>query len=124
MVADSGYSTRENMEKMATREIDFLGTMRYQNVPRRANLPNQLPPSAFLYQREKNHYVCPEEKILHSAGRRKRGPGIIYHLFGARLEECQSWLVNHGVAQTTKSTVARWRNRRKSGGNGLSQEDG
>jgi transposase len=25
-VADSGYSTRENIEKMATREIDFLGT--------------------------------------------------------------------------------------------------
>src|ERR1700688_2930151 len=28
MVADSGYTTRENIEKMAGREIDFLGTMR------------------------------------------------------------------------------------------------
>src|SRR6202045_294613 len=34
LVADSGYSTRENIEKMAGREIDFLGTMRYENVPR------------------------------------------------------------------------------------------
>ena len=76
MVADSGYSTRENIEKMAAREIDFLGTTRYQNVPRGANLPNQLPPSAFLYQPEKNRCVCPEGKILHSAGRRKSGPGI------------------------------------------------
>src|ERR1700686_1735732 len=38
MVADSGYTTRENIEKMARREIDFLGTMRYENVPRGANL--------------------------------------------------------------------------------------
>jgi transposase len=90
MVADSGYSTRENIEKMATREIDFLGTMRYENVPRGANLPNRLPPSAFLYQPEKNRCVCPEGKILHSAGRRKSGPGMIYHLYEARLEDCQS----------------------------------
>ncbi|HWO37291.1 MAG TPA: transposase, partial [Candidatus Acidoferrum sp.] len=90
MVADSGYSTRENIEKMATREIDFLGTMRYENVPRGANLPNRLPPSAFLYQPEKNHCVCPEGKILHSAGRRKSGPGMIYHLYEARLEDCQA----------------------------------
>jgi integrase len=34
MVADRGYTTRENIEKMARREIDFLGTMRY--VPRRS----------------------------------------------------------------------------------------
>ncbi|MGC2718858.1 MAG: IS1182 family transposase [Candidatus Acidiferrales bacterium] len=90
MVADSGYSMRENIEKMATREIDFLGTMRYENVPRGVNLPNRLPPSAFLHQPEKNHCVCPEGKILHTAGRRKSGPGMIYHIYEARLEDCQS----------------------------------
>jgi transposase len=90
MVADSGYSTRENIEKMATREIDFLGTMRYENVPRGANLPNRLPPSAFSYQPEKNHCVCPEGKVLHPAGQRKRRAGIIYHLYEARLEDCQA----------------------------------
>ena len=67
MVADSGYTTRENIEKMARREIDFLGTMRQENTPRGANLPNRFPPSAFLYQPEKNHCVCPEGKVLHSA---------------------------------------------------------
>jgi hypothetical protein len=36
---------------MAKREIDFLGAMRF--VPRGANLPNRLSPSAFLYQPEK-----------------------------------------------------------------------
>jgi hypothetical protein len=48
MVADRGYTTRENIGAMAKRKIDFWGSMKY--VPRGANLPNQLPPSAFLYQ--------------------------------------------------------------------------
>ncbi len=90
MVADSGYTTRENIERMARREIDFLGTMRQENTPRGANLAKRLPPSAFLYQVEKNHRVCPEGKVLHSTGRRKRGPGVIYRLYEARREDCQS----------------------------------
>jgi transposase len=90
MVADRGYTTRENIEKMAGREIDFLGTMRYDNVPRGANMPNRLPPSAFPYLPEKNHCVCPQGKILHPAGQRKRRAGVIYHLYEARLEDCQA----------------------------------
>jgi hypothetical protein len=69
MVTDSGYSTRENIEKMARREIDFLGTMRYENVPRGAILPNRLPPSAFPYLPEKNHRVCPQTKLHDSSSR-------------------------------------------------------
>src|SRR6266403_689180 len=88
LVADSGYTTRENIEKMAGREIDFLGTMRY--VPRGANLPNQLSPSAFLYQPERNHCVCPEGKVLHKQRQRKVGAGMIYHVYEARLEDCQT----------------------------------
>src|SRR6202795_2157777 len=38
LVADSSYSTRDTIEKMAGREIDFLGTMRQENTPRGANL--------------------------------------------------------------------------------------
>src|ERR1700739_162246 len=62
MVADRGYTTRENIEEMAEREIDFLGSMKY--VPRGANLPNQLPPTVFLYQQEPDRCVCPGGKIL------------------------------------------------------------
>src|ERR1700719_1087818 len=90
MVADSGYTTRENIEKMARREIDFLGTMRYENVPRGANMPNRFPPSAFPYLPEKDHCVCPQGKVLHPAGQRKRRAGVIYHLYEARLEDCQA----------------------------------
>src|SRR6267143_288394 len=88
MVADRGYTTRENIEKMARREIDFLGTMRY--VPRGANLPNQLPPSAFPYQPERDRCVCPEGKILHRQRQRKVGHGMTYHVYEARFEDCQT----------------------------------
>jgi hypothetical protein len=90
MVADSGYTTRENIEKMAGREIDFLGTMRYENVPRGAHMPKRLPPSAFPYLPEKNHCVGPQGKVLHPAGQRKRRAGVIYHLYEARLEDGQA----------------------------------
>jgi hypothetical protein len=74
---------------MAKREIDFLGAMRF--VPRGANLPNRLSPSAFLYQPEKDRCICPEGKILTRQRQHKRGPGMIYHIFEARFEDCQTY---------------------------------
>jgi transposase len=88
MVADRGYTTRENIEKMVGRQIDYLGSMKY--VPRGANLRNQLSPSAFLYQPEMDRCVCPEGKILHRHSRQQRGPGITYHTYEARFEDCRT----------------------------------
>jgi hypothetical protein len=125
MVAESGYTTRENIEKMAGREIDFLGTMRYENVPRGANLPNRFPPSAFPYLPEKNHCVCPQGKVLHPAGQRKRRAGVIYHLNEARLEGLPSRSSQTGVLpRQPKARPFGGAPRRKSGGNSVSQEDG
>jgi transposase len=90
MVADSGYTTRENIEKLAGREVDFLGTMRQEDVPRGANLKNRFPPSAFLYQPERNRCVCPEGQVLLPQARRQAGAGMIYHLYEARFEDCRS----------------------------------
>jgi transposase len=88
MVADRGYTTRENIEKMAGRQVDFLGSMRH--VPRGANLPNQLPPSAFLYQPESDRCVCPEGKIMSRQRQRKVGHGMTYHMYEARFEDCRT----------------------------------
>jgi transposase len=90
MVADGGYTTRDNIEKLAGWEIDFLGSMRWENVPSGASLPNRLPPSAFLYQPETNRYVCPDGKVLHPQGRRKKRPGLIYYRYEARAGDCQT----------------------------------
>lgn len=114
MVADRGYTTRENIERMAGRRIDFLGSMRH--VPRGANLPNQLSPSAFLYQPERDRCICPEGKILHKQRQRKVGRGMIYHIYEARFEDCQTCSrkaeccpdnKNHGrsVAQLEESSL-------------------
>jgi transposase len=92
MVADGGYTTRDNIEKLAEREIDFLGSMRWENVPSGASLPKRLPPSAFLYQPERNRYVCPEGKVLHPQGRSEKRPGLIYYRYEAKAEDCQGCL--------------------------------
>jgi hypothetical protein len=49
MAADGGYTTRDNIEKMAGREIDFLGSMGREEMRSGATMPNRLPPSAFVY---------------------------------------------------------------------------
>ncbi len=90
LVADGGYTTRDNIEKLAGREIDFLGSMRWENVPSGASRPNRLPPSAFLYQLERNRYVCPEGKVLHPQGRRQKRPGLIYYRYEAKADDCQT----------------------------------
>ncbi|HVB36801.1 MAG TPA: hypothetical protein VND42_06135 [Candidatus Acidoferrales bacterium] len=83
-VADGSYTTRDNIEKTAGREIDFLGSMRWDNVPSGATTPHRLPPSAFIYQPETTRYVCPEGKILHSQGRSQKRPGLITTATGPR----------------------------------------
>jgi len=88
LVADGGYTTRDNIEKSAGREIDFLGSMRWENVPSGASLAGRLPPSAFLYQPEENRYICPEGKVLHPQGRCKPGPGLLYYRYEANAEDC------------------------------------
>ena len=48
MVADGGYPTRENIEQLAGRAIDFLGSWRWENVPSGATTPNRVPPSGLV----------------------------------------------------------------------------
>ena len=90
MVADGGYTTRDNIEKMAERKTDFLGSLRWEKVPSGVTIPKRLPPSAFVYQPETNRYVCPEGKLLHLQGRHQKGPGLIYHRYEAKAADCQS----------------------------------
>jgi len=91
MVADGGYTTRDNIEKMAGREIDFLGSMGREEMPSGTTAPHRLPPSAFVYQPETNRYVCPEGKLLRPQGRdhRPKRRGLIAFLYEAKFSDCQ-----------------------------------
>jgi transposase len=89
MVADGGYTTRDNIEKMAKREIDFLGSMGREQMPSGVTTPNRLPPSAFVYQPETNRYVCPEGKPLRPQGRHNNKRGLVIHIYEAKFSDCQ-----------------------------------
>jgi transposase len=91
IVADGGYTTRDNIEKMAEREIDFLGSLGREETPSGATAPHRLPPSAFIYQAETNRYVCPEGKLLRPQGRHTKPNrrGQIAYLYEAKFSDCQ-----------------------------------
>ena len=89
MVADGGYTTRDNIEKMAKREVDFLGSLGREEMASGATAPNRLPPSAFVYQPETNRYVCPEGKLLRPQGRHNNKRGLVIHIYEAKFSDCQ-----------------------------------
>src|SRR6202049_61307 len=92
MVADGGYTTRDNIEKLAGREIDFLGSMGREEMESGATAPNRLPPDAFQYQPESNCYVCPEGRLLRPQGRyhNKKKRGLLAYWYEAKFSDCQS----------------------------------
>jgi hypothetical protein len=90
MVADGSYSTREAIEEMAKREIDFLGSMGREQMASGGSTPHRLPPGAFVYQPETNRYVCPEGKLLRSDGRHRKKPGLLYYRYRAKSTDCQN----------------------------------
>ena len=90
MVADAGYTSGENIQSMAEKEIDFVGSMGREEMPSGATAPNRLPPSAFLYQPETNRYLCPEGKLLRPQGRfnRTNKRGFVAYRYEAKISDC------------------------------------
>jgi hypothetical protein len=90
MVADGGYTTRDNIEKMAGREIDFLGSMGREKMPSGVTTPHRLPPSVFFYDSEQDRYQCPEGKSLPYEGRLRVESGLISYRYEAKWKDCAS----------------------------------
>jgi transposase len=90
MVADAGYTTRETIEDMAERKIDFLGSLTEKEKLSRAAIMNCLPSSAFVYDRERDVYVCPEGKELAYDCRHTKTKGFAYYRYEAEWRDCQS----------------------------------
>lgn len=88
MVADGGYTTRDNIEKMAAREIDFLGSL--QKTESGVTAPQRLAPSVFTYEPESNRYLCPEGKWLRPQGHHPRKSGLVAHRYEAKFSDCQA----------------------------------
>jgi IS5 family transposase len=90
VIADAGYTTREAIEAMAERSMDFLGSAIREGKQRRANTRNPLPASAFVYDREQDCFICPEGKLLGYEGRHRKKKGFTYYRYKAGWQDCQS----------------------------------
>src|SRR3990172_9535733 len=92
MVADAGYTTRAAIEEMAERKMDFLGSMPREDASTGKTTPGRLPPSAFVYQAERNRYVCPEGKFLRYEGRHTKQRGLTQYRYQAQKQDCEPGL--------------------------------
>jgi len=72
VVADGGYTTRDNIEKLAGREIDFLGGMRWENVPSGAQPAEPATTERIPLSAGEESLRLPEGKVLHPQGRRQK----------------------------------------------------
>lgn len=90
MVADAGYTTREVIEAMAERDIDFLGSMIEESRRGRRRDLDRLPPTAFVYNHEQDCFICPEGKLLGYEGRHTKKKGFTYYRYEAEWRDCQS----------------------------------
>src|SRR3990170_1656369 len=89
MVADAGYTTRAAIEEMAERKMDFLGSMPREDASTGKTTPGRLPPSAFVYQAERNRYVCPQGKFLRYEGRHTQQRGLTQYRYQAQKQDCE-----------------------------------
>jgi transposase len=89
VLADAGYSRRAAIEAMAERKIDFLGSLVAEGSLRRADTMNRLPPSAFVYDRERDCFVCPEDRLLTLEGLHTKKKGFTYYRYEAEWRDCQ-----------------------------------
>jgi transposase len=90
MVADAGYTTREMIEAMAQQKIDFLGSLPETEKRSRAHTMDRLPSSVFVYDRDRDCFVCPEGKLLGYEGRHTQQQGFRYYRYEAEWRDCQS----------------------------------
>jgi len=93
VIADAGYTSRENIEAMVERQVDLIGPVPDKSAcPQRYDergIGEQFHTEAFRYDEEANHYVCPEGKILRLTTK-ERHAGRIKFKYQARPSDCQS----------------------------------
>lgn len=92
VVADGGFTSRENVVAMAEAGIDLVGSLDEYNEQsagqlRRRGVTEAFYPNAFAYDAEKNVYRCPAGELLRHDGQEK-GSGIVHHRYRASASTC------------------------------------
>jgi hypothetical protein len=105
MVADAGYTSRENIQELAEKNIDFVGSLADNAAKARTN-QQRFAATQFVYEAEQDRYICPAGKPLLYEGRDERG-GISYLKYKAAAKACKTAHCERPAAAAIKSTADR-----------------
>ncbi len=92
VIADGGFTSRENILGMAERNIDFIGSFSHADRTNRLKVLGVAPefyPDAFVYDEAHNTYTCPAGKTLKSDGKWNLTGCKVYR-YQAQALDCQS----------------------------------
>jgi len=87
MVGDGGYTSRENVEKMAGRKVDFVGSLG-DHASKANGGQDRFPVNMFMYDAEQNCFVCPQGKRLKYEGKQEKD-GQTFYKYKAQKQDCQ-----------------------------------
>ena len=87
LVADGGYTTRENIMAMDGKETDFIGS--FEGRSKKRGIDHEFHHDKFTYDQDGNTYTCPQGKILRYQ-RKDRLAGKTNHMYRARIVDCRS----------------------------------
>jgi len=86
MVADAGYTSGDNLQEMADRGIDYLGSLADDGAKARRDQP-RIPAARFTYQVQEDCFRCPAGQTLRYQGRHERG-GMVHYKYQAAAQDC------------------------------------
>jgi transposase len=89
ILVDTGYISRENVEKVAQHKVDLLGSLADDAAKKGERGQPRYAPDVFVYDAEHDHYVCPAGKILSYEGQQKKD-GMQQSKYKAKNQDCQS----------------------------------
>lgn len=92
VIADGGFTTRENILEMDNRNIDFIGSLSNGDGTNRLKALGVAPefyPDAFIYNDVDNTYTCPAGKTLKAHGKANLTGRTAYR-YQAQASDCQA----------------------------------
>jgi transposase len=92
VVADGGFTSRQNILDMAQRGVDFIGSMDEHDAQlagqmKRRGVSEAFYPQAFLYEPDPDQYRCPAGQVLRHEGQEQR-IGVVHHRYRADGRHC------------------------------------
>src|SRR5262245_29937615 len=94
LVVDGGFTHQATVEAMQQRQIELIGSLTdrralTESMLRKRGVAAEFFPSAFTYDAEQNHYLCPAGKRLRYEGREKQ-TGTTRYRYRAASADCQA----------------------------------